>query len=130
MHPRPGVCSPVRWPAPSVRTVGQRDPVCWGSHDGVRAVGKYLSTCLRGGRRRRSAFAILPLKHLSDVPTRVIFVGMIDLPLREVELFAMEAHQPFPLVKQPNLIYCEREKDSGRVDPFVGLGTIEPTGLA
>ena len=64
------------------------------------------------------------------MPARVVSVGIVNLPLREVELFAMEAHQPFPLVKQPNLIYCEREKDSGRVDPFLGRGTIETTDLA
>ena len=40
-------------------------------------------------------FSILALKHLSNVPAREIFVRIIGLPLREVELLTVEPHKPF-----------------------------------
>ena len=40
-------------------------------------------------------FSILPLDHLSDVPACVVLAGIVGLPLRKVELLAVEAHQPF-----------------------------------
>ena len=43
----------------------------------------------------RSAFAIIALKHLLEVPVRVVFSGKVGLPLWEVEFLAMKAHQPF-----------------------------------
>ena len=44
---------------------------------------------------RRLQLAILPLKHLSDVPPCVAFGRIVCLPLREVDLLAMKALQSF-----------------------------------
>ena len=58
-----------------------------------------LSLCLFqsriASRKRRLPFTILPLKHLSDVPKCVVFVGIAGLPLWEVEFVAVEAQWPF-----------------------------------
>ena len=40
-------------------------------------------------------FPILPLKHLSDMPSYVSLVRVIRLSLRKTERLAMVAHQPF-----------------------------------
>ena len=45
--------------------------------------------------RRWSAFAIVALKHLLELPAGVVFIGKVGLPLWEVEFLAMKTHQPF-----------------------------------
>lgn len=53
--------------------------------------------------RRRSAFATVALRHLFDLPADVVFIRKVGLLLREVELPAMEAHQPTRINEKPTL---------------------------